>query len=61
VHRLVCYMLAIITNLHLTVVVDDALDVWGINHILCSMVKHMHNLSSKEGIDAQRRLVLKNG
>jgi hypothetical protein len=53
-------MLAIVTKLYLSLVVDEAVDVWGINHILCPMVKHMHNLSPKEGANARMRLIIKN-
>jgi hypothetical protein len=58
--RLVCSMLAIISKIHLSLVVDDSLDVGGINHILCSMIKPMHKLSPKEGTEAQRRLIIRN-
>jgi hypothetical protein len=59
--RLVCSMLAIISKIHLSLVVDDPLNVWSIDHILSSMVQHIHNLCLEEGTNTRRRLIIKNG
>jgi hypothetical protein len=34
---LICSMLAIIPEFHISLEVNDPLDVWTINHILCTM------------------------
>jgi hypothetical protein len=57
--RLIRSMLAIIPKFHLSLDVDDYLNVGCINNILSSMVKHMHHLYLEEGTRAWRRLVIK--
>jgi hypothetical protein len=44
---LVCSMLAVITKFHVSLVVDDPLNVWSIDHILGPMVEHIHQLCPK--------------
>jgi hypothetical protein len=58
--RLIRSMLAIISKFYFCLEVDDALNVGSIDHILCPMIEHVHDLSPKESTEAQRRLIIKN-
>jgi hypothetical protein len=52
-------MLAIIPKVHLSLEVNNPLDVGCIDHILSSMVQHMHHLYPKKGTKARRTLIIK--
>jgi hypothetical protein len=58
--RLIRSMLAIISKFYFCLEVDDALNVGSIDHILCPMIEHVHDLSPKESTEARRRLIIKN-
>jgi hypothetical protein len=58
--RLIGSMLAIIPKFHLSLVVDDPLDVGCIDNILCPMGYHIHHLCPEEGANTWRRLIIKN-
>jgi hypothetical protein len=53
-------MLSIIYELHASLVVDNPLNIWSIDHIGSSMLQHEHELHLEKGTDAWRRLVVKN-
>jgi hypothetical protein len=58
--RLIGSMLSIIYELHVGLVVDYPLNIWSIDYIDSSMLQHKHELCPEKGIDAWRRLVVKN-
>jgi hypothetical protein len=58
---LVCSMLAVITKFHVSLVVDDPLNVWSIDHILGPMFEHIHQLCLEKYVDAWGSLIIKYG
>jgi hypothetical protein len=58
--RLISSMLAIISEFHLSLEVNDPLDVWSIDHILYPMSEHIHHLCPEKDTNAWRRLIIKN-
>jgi hypothetical protein len=42
--RLISSMLSVISKLYVSLVVDDPLNVWSIDHILGPMLEHIHQL-----------------
>jgi hypothetical protein len=53
-------MLAIIPKLHLSLEVDDSLDVGCIDHILCPMSLHIYHLYPEKDANVGRNLIIKN-
>jgi hypothetical protein len=53
-------MLAIIHELHISLVVNDHVNVWSIDHILCPMSKYVPHLNPEKDTNAGRSLIINN-
>jgi hypothetical protein len=58
--RLICSMLVIIPELYIGLVVNDPLNVWSIDHILCPMSEHVPHLSPEKDNNVGRSLIINN-
>jgi hypothetical protein len=50
----------IIPKLHISLVVNDPLNVWSIDHILCPMSEHVPHLSLEKDNNVGRSLIINN-
>jgi hypothetical protein len=53
-------MLVIIPELYIGLVVNDPLNVWSIDHILCPMSEHVPHLSPEKDNNVGRSLIINN-
>jgi hypothetical protein len=58
--RLICSILSIRYELHVSLVVANPLNEWCIDHIRSSMVQHEHKLCSEGGTNTWWRRVISN-
>jgi hypothetical protein len=58
--RLIYSMLTIIPELYIGLAVNDPLNVWSIDHILCPMSQHVPHLSPEKDSNAGRGLIINN-